>query len=100
MDAKAAADKRRPNAAARGYTSDWRNARAEYLAQHPTCVECGALATVVDHVKAHKGNTLLFWDRLNWQALCKPCHDRKTAKHDGAFGVRPRGVGRREGQGG
>jgi 5-methylcytosine-specific restriction protein A len=21
----------------------------------------------------------LFWDEDNWQALCKPCHDRKTA---------------------
>nr|WP_292832122.1 HNH endonuclease signature motif containing protein [Mesorhizobium sp.] len=28
----------------------------------------------------------LFWDRSNWQPLCKPCHDRKTATSDGGFG--------------
>jgi 5-methylcytosine-specific restriction endonuclease McrA len=21
----------------------------------------------------------LFWDKTNWQALCKRCHDQKTA---------------------
>lgn len=24
------------------------------------------------------GDSKLFWDRTNWQSLCKPCHDRKT----------------------
>lgn len=32
-------------------------------------------ATVVDHIKAHKGSLSLFRDENNWQALCKPCHD-------------------------
>ena len=35
-------------------------------------------ATVVDHITPHQGNQNLFWDTNNWQALCKPCHDRKT----------------------
>ena len=46
-------------------------------------------ATVVDHKVPHRlGHALmtgckvaiaaarkLFWDRKNWQSLCKPCHD-------------------------
>jgi 5-methylcytosine-specific restriction protein A len=28
----------------------------------------------------------LFWDKQNWQAMAKSCHDRKTARHDGGFG--------------
>ena len=39
-------------------------------------------ATVVDHIVPHKGDEKLFWDRNNWQALCKQCHDRKTLKED------------------
>lgn len=26
------------------------------------------------------------WDECNWQPLCKPCHDSKTAREDGGFG--------------
>jgi 5-methylcytosine-specific restriction protein A len=33
-------------------------------------------ATIVDHVTPHKGDRRLFWDKSNWQSLCKPCHDR------------------------
>jgi len=43
-------------------------------------------ATVVDHIKPHRGDKTLFWERSNWQALCKQCHDIKTAKEDGGFG--------------
>lgn len=32
-------------------------------------------AEVVDHIRAHKGNDELFWDKENWQSLCKSCHD-------------------------
>jgi len=58
---------------------------------HPLCEECkrnGRLtpAVVVDHIIPHKGNRELFWNEKNWQALCKSCHDRKTAKEDGGFG--------------
>jgi 5-methylcytosine-specific restriction protein A len=34
---------------------------------------------VVDHIKPHKGDRGLFWELANHQALCKRCHDRKTA---------------------
>ena len=33
-------------------------------------------ARVVDHIRPHRGDVELFWDRSNWQPLCKPCHDR------------------------
>lgn len=36
---------------------------------------CGRLAEVVDHIQPHKGDTDLFHDPDNWQALCKQCHD-------------------------
>jgi 5-methylcytosine-specific restriction protein A len=38
------------------------------------------LATVVDHIVPHRGDQRLFWDEANWAALCKPCHDAKTAR--------------------
>ena len=71
----------------RGYNSKWQTAREKFLAKHPLCVECYkkgvyVKATVVDHVVAHRGDQMLFWDESNWQALCKPCHDRKTRSED------------------
>ncbi len=84
-------DKERGTAAQRGYGSKWRKARQGYLAHHPLCVMCEAdnvlnVATVVDHILPHKGDMKLFWDRKNWQPLCKRHHDIKTAKQDGGFG--------------
>ncbi len=82
---------RRGITAERGYTGAWRKARAAYLRAHPLCEcdECKALgrvlpATVVDHIKPHRGDMSLFWDRTNWQAMSKPCHDRKRARYDAA----------------
>ena len=75
------------SAGSRGYTRAWQRARKEYLAAHPLCVMCMAegkyrKATVVDHIKPHRGDEKLFWDRDNWQALCKMHHDRKTLTED------------------
>jgi 5-methylcytosine-specific restriction endonuclease McrA len=28
-------------------------------------------ATIVDHIKPHRGDQNLFWDQTNWQALCR-----------------------------
>ena len=64
----------------------YRKARAVYMAEHPLCAACGALATDLDHVVPHKGNMRLFWDEGNWQALCASCHSVKTAAEDGGFG--------------
>ncbi|MGI6721758.1 MAG: HNH endonuclease [Anaerovoracaceae bacterium] len=30
----------------------------------------------------HRGDQKLFWDRSNWQSLCKSCHDSKTMTED------------------
>ena len=73
----------RENAAARGYDGRWKAARRAYLQRNPLCEECrraGKLtpATVVDHIVPHRGDMRLFWDKTNWQPLCKDCHDHKT----------------------
>jgi hypothetical protein len=67
--------------------SRWRKLRLAHLRTHPLCVMCKeagrvTAASVVDHVKAHKGNEALFWDQSNWQSLCKPCHDRHAQSRD------------------
>lgn len=82
---------RRGTSAERGYGGRWQKARAGFLAAHPLCARCEAKgrvepATVVDHVTPHRGDRELFWSSANWQALCKPCHDSKTAAEDGGFG--------------
>jgi 5-methylcytosine-specific restriction protein A len=84
-------DERRGSASERGYGSRWRKAREGFLKHNPLCKSCEArgkitAATVVDHIKPHKGDKVLFWERANWQPLCKQCHDRKTATDDGGFG--------------
>ena len=79
----------RASAGKRGYNSRWQKARAAYLKEHPLCVLCMqqdlpqyVKATVVDHIKPHRGDKKLFWDESNWQPLCKPCHDKKTWNED------------------
>lgn len=72
-------------------TARWKQARIRYLTYNPLCVHClnnnnHVPAVVVDHIIPHKGNHTLFWDVHNWQALCKRCHDIKTATTDGGFG--------------
>jgi hypothetical protein len=70
----------REKTAKRGYDGKWQQARLAYLAEHPLCAACQArgivrYACVVDHILPHRGDKVLFWDRRNWQALCKGCHD-------------------------
>ena len=86
-------DARRGTAHERGYSAAWQKARIGFLKSHPLCVHHErrgqvAEATVVDHTIPHRGDKALFWDHGNWQPLCKPCHDRKTATEDGGFGRR------------
>lgn len=80
--------------AAKGYGYRWQQARADHLRRNPLCVFCrdkgrAVAASVVDHIKAPRlGDAKLsgdaeriaeawrlFWDRTNWQSLCKLCHD-------------------------
>lgn len=85
---RAEADRRRPSASARGYTSTWQKARAAFLEDHPFCRRCGKPATVVDHIRPHRGNAALFWDRSNWQPLCNHHHNSAKQREE------RRGVGR------
>ena len=78
-------EKNRPSAYARGYTGEWRKARMYYLKRHPTCTHCRSegvltMSQVVDHIEPHKGDMALFWDEDNWQSLCVPCHNIKSAR--------------------
>lgn len=77
----------RKNAVLRGYGREWQKARKFFLKRHPWCARCkekGRLvpATVVDHIKPHRGDLDLFWNEKNWQPLCKSCHDHKTMTED------------------
>lgn len=109
--AKGAEDReRRGSARERGYDSRWERYRRTYLEAHPLCVECASgvplpggvtpravtPATVVDHIKAHKGDHRLFWAPANHRAVCKPHHDART--DEGDFG-RPAGTPRVAGPG-
>lgn len=38
------------------------------------------LADVTDHIKPHRGDVNLFWDRSNWAGCCNACHTLKTAR--------------------
>jgi 5-methylcytosine-specific restriction enzyme A len=71
---------------ARGYTYEWQQASKAFLHAHPLC-QCPdcmegekrvTAATVVDHHIPHRGDMTLFWDRSNWRAMAKACHDLKT----------------------
>ena len=93
-EVKKQVEERRESSTQRGYGYKWQQAREQFLREHPLCEcpECKAgelrviVATVVDHRIPHKGDKKLFWDRKNWQAMSKPCHDKKTAKEDGRWG--------------
>lgn len=94
--------------AQRGYDYRWQKARAAFLREHPFCVyclreqrivatvvaevivECAAggipvpYGNVVDHVKPHRGDDALFWDRTNWQTLCQTHHSRDKQRQENA----------------
>lgn len=67
----------------RGYGNDWDKLRKVVLRRDKnlcqSCYKLGRLseASAVDHIKPKaKGGTD---DLSNLQAICKPCHNRKTA---------------------
>lgn len=70
------------------WTDDLRPAQ---LLREPFCRECArqyppgdprhrTRATVVDHIKPHRGDWQLFIAPANHQSLCKRHHDQKTAR--------------------
>lgn len=74
------------------YGAQWRKARIAFLREHPFCAMCGKALrgadAVVDHIRPHRGDPVLFWDENNWQALCKFCHDshKQRVEHGGIIG--------------
>lgn len=89
-------NRNRETAHGKMYAKRWKKAREIYLSQNPLCEECkrgGRIkaASEIDHIKPHDGNMALFWDSdNNWQALCKPCHSRKTARESSFTGSKVR----------
>ena len=68
-------------------TARWRSARKRFLKQHPLCVACGVIATVVDHALGHDDHWReSFWDSGQWQSMCGPCHSRKTNREERGLG--------------
>lgn len=64
-------------------TARWQAARATQLAKQPLCAACTkqgrvTAATVCDHITPVRlqGD---FWDSANYQSLCRPCHQAKSA---------------------
>ena len=58
----------------------WKVLRLHRLEIEPLCRLCmqsgrWTRASVVDHIKEHKGDEKLFFDLNNTQSLCKQCHD-------------------------
>lgn len=87
-------DTTRGTASQRGYGSRWQRFRLSYLADHPLCVKCLKLgltveATDVDHLDGEGPSGPRGYDETNLQALCGPCHSRKTVRQDGGLGHRP-----------
>lgn len=77
----------RKSSAARGYGSRWQKYRAAFLARNPLCAmhqQLGQVvpATVVDHIKPHRGDQSLFWDKANHQPLCESCHNRHKQRQE------------------
>ena len=75
------------------YGGEWPSVRRRQLRREPTCRSCAGRgvdtpATVVDHIVPfhHFATRRQAHDTTNLQSLCKPCHDRKTATVDSAFG--------------
>ena len=55
----------RKSSSGRGYNSKWQRARKRFLKEHPLCCKCEeegkyVRATVVDHIKPHRGDPILF----------------------------------------
>ncbi len=70
-------------------TAEWRAIRWGVLvAAHFTCVRCELVFEsadlVGDHIKPHRGNRDLFFDRTNVQCMCATCHSRDKQREERA----------------
>jgi 5-methylcytosine-specific restriction protein A len=79
----------------RGYGAAWDKIRARIMARDcGLCQPCRkqgriTIATAVDHITSKAKAAKLKWTQeqidadSNLQAICKPCHDAKTAEEQG-----------------
>lgn len=79
------------------YDYKWKKYRLQFLAENPLCWKCkgeGAIepATVVHHIKAHRGNRQLFWDPKNHAPSCKTHHDSVEQAEEKGFKRRQIGL--------
>lgn len=62
-------------------TARWQRLRWDVLVRDEfTCKRCGVTLTdtsqlVADHIRPHRGDEALFWDKGNLQCLCAGCHN-------------------------
>lgn len=76
---------RRSSTTKQGYNYRWQKESKKFLAENPYCFYCmqkglTVLASIVDHIIPHRGDMELFWNKANWQSLCKRHHNIKSAK--------------------
>jgi 5-methylcytosine-specific restriction protein A len=70
----------------RGYGPYWQARRLEYLAAHPFCDACPALATEPDHIITVKEGLRRGWSEVdihsdrNLRPKCKRHHSQRTAR--------------------
>lgn len=73
----------------------WKRLRRSQLRKDPLCCYCKReghikAANVVDHIKAHRGDPLLFWKETNLQSLCKRHHDSDKQRFEKSGRVKKR----------
>jgi 5-methylcytosine-specific restriction endonuclease McrA len=73
-------DRQRGSSTAQGYGAVHRKWRMVILSRDPYCAQCGAPATVADHIiPLNKGGD---WAFENGQGMCDHCHNSKRATED------------------
>jgi 5-methylcytosine-specific restriction protein A len=69
------------------YDTEWESYRESFLRINPECYACGETATVVDHLRPHKGDETLFKKTDNHIPLCAICHNTVTTLFDRNFRI-------------
>lgn len=69
-------------------TARWQKLRWQVLKDAAfICAMCGRAESdtsklVCDHIKPHRGDERLFWDRTNLQCIDKACHDGEKQRRE------------------
>lgn len=69
------------------WTKRWQRLRLRHLRAQPLCLYClresrTQAATVVDHIRPHRGDPTLFYDPANLQSLCADHHDNVKRREE------------------